>query len=66
MNPKTVIKIFSLFYLQIATLKKAVKVHGQQDHDEMLTDSREAKGIEKTPKKSARSGIRAGGKFFNK
>ncbi|CAG7784887.1 unnamed protein product [Allacma fusca] len=51
---------------EISTLKKTVKAHSQQDQDELMTESREAKGVEKTPKKSTRSGIRTGGKFFNK
>jgi len=48
---------------EIASLKKNVKTHSQ-DNDDMMTDSREAMGIDKTPKKSAKKGIRGSSKLF--
>jgi len=51
---------------EIANLKKTVKSHNQ-DSDDVMADSREAMGIEKTPsKKMLKKGIRGSSKLFNK
>ncbi|ODN00709.1 COP9 signalosome complex subunit 7a [Orchesella cincta] len=51
---------------EIANLKKTVKSHSQ-DGDDVMADSREAMGVEKTPsKKMIKKGIRGSSKLFNK
>jgi len=50
---------------EILNLKKNVKSHSQEP-DDMMTDSREAMGIDKTPKKTMKKGARGSAKLFNK
>jgi len=51
---------------EIANLKKTVKSHTQETDELMISDSREAMGVEKTPKKTAKKGIRGSSKLFSK